>query len=52
MKSAGVLVALVEYWWNLWNIGGNWWNLVEYWWKLVEYWWNREYMVKLAGVLE
>ena len=27
MKSAGILVELVEYWWNLWNIGGNWWNI-------------------------
>ena len=39
MEIGGILV---EYWWNL----------VEYWWKLVEYWWNREYMVKLADVLE
>ena len=27
MKSAGILVELVEFWWNLWNIGGNWWNI-------------------------
>ena len=34
MKSAGVLEELVEYWWNLWNIGGTWWNIGGNWWNI------------------